>query len=53
MFGQDFFKVMQFVVAVLRLMARIFGDQKDKELDDEFGKNHLHEIDKDVHNMAP
>ena len=40
MFGSDFFKVVQFVVAVMRLMARIFGDESDvKNDDDAFNHN--------------
>lgn len=53
MFGADFFKTLQFVVAILRLIARIFGDAEDKKLDDKFGQNCLTEVDKDVHRMAP
>ena len=30
MFGSDFFKVMKFVVALLRLLAEIFGNDQDK-----------------------
>jgi len=45
-FGEDFFKTVQFVVAVLRLIARIFGDDKDKEFDDKIAGNHAHEIEK-------
>lgn len=44
-FGQDFFKTVQFIVAVLRLLARIFGDDDDKKSDDEIMGNHAHEID--------
>lgn len=35
MFGSDFFKIIQFVMAVLRLCARIFGDEDDVKKDDE------------------
>ena len=52
-FGTDFFKTIQFVLAVLRLLARIFGEQSDKELDDKFGTNCLHDVDKTVKNYAP
>lgn len=44
-FGEDFFKTIQFVVAVLRLLARIFGDDSDKENDDKISGNHAHEIE--------
>lgn len=43
-FGEDFFKTVQFIVAVLRLLARIFGDDKDKEDDDKIMGNHAHEV---------
>lgn len=29
-FGQDFFKIMKFVVAILKLIAEIFGDEEDQ-----------------------
>ena len=44
-FGSDFFKTVQFIVAVLRLLARIFGDDKDKEEDDKIMGNHAHEVE--------
>lgn len=44
-FGTDFFKTLQFVVAVLRLLARIFGDDNDKKSDDEISGNDAHEIE--------
>jgi len=44
-FGADFFKTVQFIVAVLRLLARIFGDNDDKKIDDEISGNHAHEIE--------
>lgn len=47
-FGEDFFKIIQFVMAVLRLIARIFGDDEDKKHDDNIMGNHAHEIDKIV-----
>jgi len=34
-FGADFFKVLEFVMAVLRLFARVFGDAEDRKADDE------------------
>lgn len=45
-FGEDFFKIIQFVMAVMRLIARIFGDDDDKKHDDEIMGNHAHEVDK-------
>lgn len=45
-FGEDWFKTIQFVMAVLRLIARIFGDDEDKKNDDEIQGNHAHEVDK-------
>ncbi len=45
-FGQDWFKTIQFVMAILRLIARIFGDDEDKKTDDEIQGNHAHEADK-------
>jgi len=45
-FGEDFFKIIQFVVAVMRLIGRIFGDDKDKKYDDQIMGNHAHEADK-------
>jgi len=35
MFGRDFFKTLNFIMAALRLFARIFGDDKDRKADDE------------------
>jgi len=35
MFGKDFFRTLEFVVAVLRLFARVFGDDDDRKADDE------------------
>lgn len=35
MFGGDFFKILEFVMAVLRLFARVFGDDEDRKADDE------------------
>lgn len=52
-FGEDFFKIVQFVIAIMRLIARVFGDKTDKDLDDEFGTNHLHEVDETVKKYAP
>lgn len=45
-FGTDWFKTIQFVMAVLRLIARIFGDAEDKKTDDDIQGNHAHEVDK-------
>ena len=44
-FGADFFKTIQFIVVVLRLLARIFGDDEDKKIDDYIQGNHAHEVD--------
>ena len=44
-FGADWFKTIQFVMAVLRLIARIFGDEEDKKRDDEIAGNHAHEVE--------
>ena len=52
-FGADFFKIVQFVIAIMRLIARIFGNETDKELDDKFGTNCLTEVDKTVKSYAP
>lgn len=52
-FGSDFFKTIQFVMAILRLIARIFGETEDKKLDDTFGKNHMHDVDEFVKHTAP
>ncbi len=46
MFGQDFFKMLQFIMDALRLFARIFGDENDRKNDDKVQGNHRHEIDK-------
>lgn len=45
-FGSDFFKIAQFVVALLRLIGRIFGDTEDKKHDDEAADNCAHEVDR-------
>jgi len=45
-FGSDFFKVLEFIMAALRLFARIFGDADDRKNDDEVQSNHRHEVDK-------
>jgi len=49
MFGADFFKIIQFVMDALRLFARIFGDEKDRENDDKVQSNHRHEIEKIIY----
>lgn len=46
MFGKDFFKILEFVMAALRLFARIFGDDDDRKNDDETQSNHRHEVEK-------
>lgn len=46
MFGRDFFKILEFVMAALRLFARIFGDDEDRKNDDITQGNHKHEVDK-------
>lgn len=33
-FGKDFFKILQLVVAIMRLVARVFGDNDDITNDD-------------------
>lgn len=33
-FGKDFFKILQLVVAIMRLVARVFGDNDDIANDD-------------------
>jgi len=45
-FGMDFFKIIVFAMQILRLFARIFGDEDDKQADDEVQKNCVHEIEK-------
>ena len=30
-FGKDFFRVLKFVVAIMRLIAEIFGDDEDRK----------------------
>jgi len=44
-FGSDWFKTIQFVLAVLRLLARIFGDEADRKEDDAIQGNHAHEVE--------
>jgi len=44
-FGEDFFKIIQFVMAIMRLIARIFGDDKDKKFDDKIMGNDTHEVE--------
>lgn len=39
-FGSDFFKVLELVVAILRMFARIFGDADDRQADDEQRAQH-------------
>jgi hypothetical protein len=34
-FGSDFFKILEFVIAALRMFARLFGDEEDQKADDE------------------
>jgi len=46
MFGQDFFKIIQFIMDALRLFARVFGDDSDRANDDKCQNNHRHEIEK-------
>lgn len=52
MFGTDFFKMLEFVMAAIRLFARIFGDDKDRENDDKTQSNHVHEVQKIVTTSA-
>ncbi len=52
-FGSDYFKIIQFVLAIVRLIARIFGEQTDKDLDDKFGTNCIHDVDRTVKEYAP
>ena len=44
MFGSDFFKILEFVHAILRLFGRIFGDDDDKKNDDKVQSNCKHEV---------
>ena len=30
-FGKDFFKILNFVIAIIRLIAKIFGDDETKK----------------------
>lgn len=39
-FGADFFKILEFVVAILRMFARVFGDDDDRKADDEQRATH-------------
>ncbi len=39
-FGSDFFKILEFVVAILRMFARVFGDDEDRQADDEQAAKH-------------
>jgi len=32
-FGADYFRIIEFVIAVLRLLAKIFGDDDDRKAD--------------------
>jgi len=52
-FGTDYFKIIQFILALVRLIARIFGDQTDKELDDKFGTNCICDVDASVKKYVP
>lgn len=44
-FDKNYFKYAQLIVAILRLIGRIFGDSDDKANDDTSETNHKHEID--------
>lgn len=46
LFGQDFFKIAQFVLALLRLIGRIFGDDEDKANDKKAAENCATEINR-------
>lgn len=37
MFGSDFWKILKFVIALLKLMAQIFGNDEDKKSAEENG----------------
>jgi len=52
MFGTDFFKILEFVMAALRLFARIFGDDEDRLNDDKTQGNHVHEANKVIDTSA-
>jgi len=45
-FGSDFFKILEFVVAILRMFARVFGDDEDRAADDEQAEKHGHYAEK-------
>ena len=34
-FGSDFFKILEIIVAILRMWARVFGDDEDRKADEE------------------
>jgi len=46
MFGEDFFKIIQFAMAVLRLFGRIFGDKDDLDKDDEIFNHNSGPVEK-------
>ena len=51
--GKDFFLIAKFVVAVIRLFGRIFGDNDDRKADDEVESNHGHDAEHVVKTSTP
>lgn len=51
--GKDFFLIAKFVVAVIRLFGRIFGDEDDRKADDEVENNHSHDAEAVVRSSSP
>lgn len=45
-FGSDFFKWFEFVIAIIRMAVKVFGDKEDVEADDEMKEKHGHYADK-------
>lgn len=51
--GKDFFLIAKFVVAVIRLFGRVFGDQDDRKSDDEVENNHSHDAEVVIKSNSP
>lgn len=45
-FGGDFFKIVEFIVLVLKMFGRIFGDKEDNDEADKVENNHSAHVKK-------
>ena len=53
MFGKDFFKITHFIFTLLKLIAKVFGDEEDDKISDEFENNHQTEYNAMINGTRP